>query len=63
MGVFLIIVLFFNGLPATDFRVFQSMKECKAAKVAIEAKLDEMGLKPEYLECKSAPADSQPIEN
>lgn len=53
MGVFLILVLFMGDLPAFDFKVFQDMKECLEFKSKIAQRLNELELKPLYLECKS----------
>jgi hypothetical protein len=64
MGVFLILMVFIGGLPAFDFTVFQSMKECLEFKVEMEQAINEGQIpKPIYLECKSAPAESQPVKN
>lgn len=64
MGVFLIILVFIGGLPAFDFLVVPTMKECLEAKAAIEQTIKEKNLtKPMYLECKSAPGEEQAVTN
>ena len=64
MGVFLILVVFVGSLPAFDFMVFQSMKECLKAKAEVEKVIKDTDLpKPLYLECKSAPTEQKEAQN
>ena len=55
MGTVLLIVLvIINGLPAFDFKVFQSFKECQEFKAQAVEQLKEIGLPdPLYFECVS----------
>lgn len=63
MGVFLVLVLWFGGLPAFDFAVFQDMAECLKAKATVEERLKEANLKVMYLECKNDPGEQLSAAN
>ena len=57
--VFLVILLFVNGIPISDFLVFQSPSECREALAKVEASVKEQGFKPLYLACISDPGPTE----